>query len=217
MFRRYLVASAVMASVAFGAPARANQIATCGCYRDPTPAEIAAGVPADAQIRKYFITTDSDILAFENLSITKNPPTSVLYQHPFGDERNANPPNPALVALFPALSADSWFDTPGLTSRLGADLPGDGNTTFGDLENNGPQTKFQFAQLTYSPAAVNVSLSLRVAINSTTNPGTPYSQNFLLQDALTGPVLCIPEPTSWALAAAALIACAKSARRSLAA
>jgi hypothetical protein len=215
--RRLLTALIAMALVAGGNAAHANQIATCGCYRNVTPAEIAAGVPADAQIRKYFITTDSDILAFENLQITKFPVASVLYQHPFGDEQNANPPNPALVPFFPALSADSWFDTPGLTSRLGPDLPGNGQTTFGDLSNDGPQTKFQFAQLTYSPAATSVGLTFRASINSTTNPGVPYSQDFSIEDALTGPVLCIPEPASWALAIAAMFAFAKSARRSAAA
>jgi hypothetical protein len=122
--------------------------------RSPTLAEVNAivdPVPAGARIHRFQVTTDSDILAFENVQIVpcdpRLPPIP-LYNNRFGDAGNASKPNDALIAAFPSLGADTWFDSPGNTSRLGADLPGDGQTTFGDIDANGPQYNYVFAQIT---------------------------------------------------------------------
>jgi hypothetical protein len=210
MNRRVLLSAclAVAASYACLAPAHANSIAVSSSWRRTSAQEsgdAASPAPLGGWVIQLRMTTDSDILAIENVSITTAPPALPLYNNPFGDAANANRPQPALFPVFPALEADSYFDTPGNTSRLGADLPGDGVTTFGDLDNNGPQTDFVFAQLTYPATLLQGTATFRVSINSTTNPGTPYSQDFSVR--------LIPEPTSAALAALAAASATALRRR----
>lgn len=182
--------------------------------RHPTLAEVNATVdpvPAGARIYRFRVTTDSDILALENVAIvpcTPGYPPIPLYNNRFGDAGNANKPNDALIAAFPSLSADTWFDTPGNTSRLGADLPGDGMTTFGDLDANGPQNNFVFAQITtYGTGLLGggFHLKVRISINRTESPGTPFSQDFEIG-------FC-PEPTTLSVAALAALPLARAGRR----
>lgn len=205
-----LSACLVAASFSYLAPAHANSITVNSTVRRVSAQEssdVASPAPVNGWIIQLLITTDSDILAFENVSVVTNPPGLPLYQNPFGDAANANRPQPALIPTFPALAADSYFDTPGNGSRLGADLPGDGATTFGDLENNGPQTDFVFAQLTLpsTPSLFGTRVSFRASINSTTNPGVPYSKDFSM--------VFVPEPTTSALGILGLLSLTAVRRR----
>jgi hypothetical protein len=196
MIKKFVGAVALAGATMMTIQASANTISISQTRRETTSAESSAAAnpaPQDAWVNQYWITTDSDILAFENVKIDGLPAGSI-FNNPFGDAGNANKPNDALVPVFPSLSADSYFDTPGNTSRLGADLPGDGATTFGDLDNNGPQTNFQFAQLTV-PKGLLGTLTFRVSINSTTNPGVPFSQDFSVR---------VPEPASVGLSLLAM-------------
>lgn len=208
---RSILLPACLAVAAFHAclaPAYANSITVSSSWRRTSAQEsgdAASPAPLNGWVSQLRITTDSDILAIENVSISTAPAVLPLYNNPFGDAANAGPPQPVLIPVFPALGADSYFDTPGNTSRLGADLPGDGVTTFGDLDNNGPQTDFVFAQLTYPAMLLQGTATFRVSINSTTNPGTPYSQDFSVR--------LIPEPTSGVLAALAAASLAAVRRR----
>ena len=65
--------------------------------------------------------------------------------------------------FFPGLSADTYVTTPGETAVLGGGLPADGDDTFGDVSDDGPQTDFQFAQMTF-PSGGGVSFSGEIAI-----------------------------------------------------
>src|SRR5688572_11064178 len=94
-------------SLVFGPTADADSISFGRVtVRYPTPAEIAGGVPADAKIRNFFVTTDGDILSIGNVRVDTN---GSIYQHPGGSD--AAPPHPLLVEVLPALG-DSWIDTP---------------------------------------------------------------------------------------------------------
>jgi hypothetical protein len=167
-----------MAALAFAQSANAASV-TFGDvrYRYPTHAEIAGGVPVDAKIRNFFLTTDADIISIGFLRIDTN---GTIYQHPGGS--NAEPPNPLLIPFLPALAADSWITTPGLTSILGVDMPGDGtaNSAWGDLQNTGPVANFRFARLTISPASANYSFDFEVTIATPAGPAsfTPFLEDF---------------------------------------
>jgi hypothetical protein len=101
-------------------------------------------------INMYTVTTDADILSVNQ--VVANLTGGSLFQvaPPFGSDNE--PPDPAFLALNPALEADSWISTPGATSKLGGGtgFPGDGTGTWGDLTNDGAQTNFKFATLSLS-------------------------------------------------------------------
>jgi hypothetical protein len=211
MTRKTIEATLVMlALVVLCSPVAGNVITAHAVDggRPLTPAEVAGGAPAGGRAYTFAITTDSDLLAFENVRITTFPPGNPLYNHPLGDVQNANKPTPGLEAAVPAITADSWFDTPGTTFRLGADLPDDGGTAFADLQVNGPQTEFVFAQLTFGPDLCGFQLEFRATILSTTEPGFPFSEDFVFTIPLT-PDPCVPEPAAHgllAIAAATMLA-----------
>jgi hypothetical protein len=170
------------------------------CFR-VSAAAVADGAPAGAIIYKFYVTTDGDILSVNNLMVIEPRRGVMLYNHPLGDQQNANAPNPAIFPFIPSLTADSWIDTPGLGSRLGPDFPGNGVMTVGDTTNDGPQTNFQFAQLTFFPVPKGAGLSQfplngRISIAGQT-PGTifdlPFSGNLLEFYESQ----CLPEPAGW--------------------
>lgn len=105
--------------------------------------EVAGGAPAGGIVHDFFLSSTTDVLSVMNVRVD-----APLYQHELGDPNNAGSPPPGLASGFPALGADSFVDTPGDTIRLGADLPGDGITTFGDLDASGAQENFHFARMT---------------------------------------------------------------------
>ena len=69
-----------------------------------------------------------------------------MYNNPTGTD--TEPPLNALVAVFPALGADSWITTPGTTALAGAGGTKADNNSWFDTTNDGPQTNFLFARIT---------------------------------------------------------------------
>jgi hypothetical protein len=162
----------------------------------PPPSESTAinPPPYPGDVYQWSVTADGDILSVNNILINLLG-SATLYNHSFGDPGNANKPTPGLEAAFPSIAVDSWIDTPGLGTRLGPDLPGDGTTTIGDTEDNGPQTDFIFAQLTV-PEGTIFSFAGRVSI-AADGGGSVFDQPFFWTNA--------PEPPSGALAGAAVL------------
>jgi hypothetical protein len=133
--------------------------------RPPSAAEIA-GAPelVGMTVWDLFLTSSGDVLSINEVTITLNGTTngSLLYQNATGSD--VEPPNPLFVQVFPALGADSWITTPGGTSSAGGGFSSPAATWF-DSDNNGPQSQFQFARLTFSGTAVG-SIVGNVAIPS---------------------------------------------------
>lgn len=142
-------------------------------YRFPTAADIAAGVPADLVAFDFFATTDADIVSVNNVLVRFYPDVE-LFQVPIPFGSNTMPAPPEFLAINPALAFDSWITTPGITTLLGADLPGNGNSVWGDLSNDGPQTDFRFASLAF-PASAFGTFEGRITLN---NNGAPQSFPF---------------------------------------
>lgn len=161
--------------------------------RAPTPAEIAGseiggGVPADSSIYGFYLNSDSDILYIGRVKVTTS---GDYYQHELGTD--GDPPFHAYVTMFPAVIADSWITTPGATTVLGVSFPGDGtiNSAWGDTSDNGPQTNFKFANLTFSPAGSTWRFSGTVVVMGTNGP-----ESFAFE---------IPEPAGAALGVVAAV------------
>jgi hypothetical protein len=137
------------ATVAFSAvsgPGPAKPNVTFG--RLPTAAQISRGVPADARIHEFLVTTDADIQEIDQVQIMLVPP-AILYQIP--DALGGNdiePPRPQLEALLPELGSDSWITTPGLTHTGDNGGPFPVNWQWFDVTNDGPVTDFMFARIT---------------------------------------------------------------------
>jgi hypothetical protein len=134
-------------------------------FSNPSAAAVAAGAPVDGVI-KFFLTSNADIVSINNVVITTDGGTIFQVPPPFGS--NVEPPGPLSVSANPELEADSWITTPGATSLLGPDMPGDGTSTWSDLTDDGPQTNFHFAQITV-PGHGGVSFRGRVALNDSGN------------------------------------------------
>jgi hypothetical protein len=175
--------------------------------RNASAAETGAAaqpVPAGSKVYQWQVTTDGDILSISDISISFTNGSFALYQNTFGDPGNANKPSAGLDAAFPSITADTWIDTPGVGTRLGPDLPGDGTTTVGDTTNEGAQNNFIFAQLTLPGNAIG-SFKGKVGIAGAGGT-TVFTQVFDLP-------IGIPEPASAALAGFSLIGVAALRRR----
>lgn len=192
MKKTLLVAVVALFGVALEASAAVITYSTSS--RPTTAAEIGGGAP-EGTVHSYFVTTDADILSVGSFKMDVSNP---VYQNSFGT--NNDKPNAALIPVFPALAADTYVDTPGNTSILGTDLPGDGgpNTGFGDLSDNGAQTNFQFAQMT-----VPTGTTGRFFGNVTIAGNFTQPFDFPL----------IPEPTSIVMAGFGLVGMIAAARR----
>lgn len=154
-----------------------------------SPDAAADGAPENGHVADFFVTTDADILSIGEVQIdvqggeAYNVECTGLSCSLF-----ARPP------LFPFIfnpreTADTWVTTPGSTALLGADFPGDGDTTtLGDLSNDGPQNHFQFARITVPDRAIG-TFSGRITVAGATAPESfPFSF-----------ALGIPEPSSFIL------------------
>ena len=167
--------------------------------RSVTPEESgdANGPPAEAKVYEFIVTSDADILRVGDVFIDTG--GAGLYNNATGS--NTAPPNPAFVAVFPSLGADSWITTPGAgTSTAGGDL-GDDNASWFDTTNDGPVTDFTFARLT-TTGALN---SFRGVI-SVAGSGGPEVFPFNI-------TFGIPEPTSLALFGVGVVGLALAGRR----
>jgi hypothetical protein len=171
----------------------------------PTQAMVdasAGGLTLESQIAKFFVQTDADILSVNQVLVTFTGGAS-LYQvaAPFGS--NTEAPDPAFLAFNASLAADSWISTPGATSRLGGDLPGDGTGSWGDLTNDCAQNSFHFATLTIPSFASGARATFTGRISLAGDAG-PEPKPFVLH---------IPEPTSLGLIATSLLGLAGFRRR----
>jgi hypothetical protein len=143
-----------------------------------------------------YVTSDADILSIGFVKIESTQP---LYHHPAGS--NNSPPPEILVTAIPALGNDSWITTPGAnTSILGVDMPGDGtaNSAWGDLTDDGPQTDFKFAQLTF-PKGTVWRFTGNVTVAGSAGPES-FNFNF------------IPEPSTLGLTSFGLLVIARRRR-----
>ena len=131
---------------------------------------------------------------------------NVPCETPFCSKFSSPPQDPCFTCLFPPTPAelvDTFVTTPGSTSFLGADFPGDGTTTtMGDLSNDGPQNHFQFARVTVSNGATGL-FSGKITVAGSTGPEDfPFSF-----------VLGVPEPTSRCFVVPGLLACSLHKRK----
>jgi hypothetical protein len=157
------------------------------------------GLTLNSQIAKFFVTTDADILSVNQVLVTVT--GGSLYQVPAPFGSNTEPPHPAFLAFNASLAADSWISTPGATSRLGGDLPGDGTGSWGDLTNDGPQNSFHFATLTIPSFAsgARATFTGRITLAGANGPEA-Y------------PIAIVPEPCSGGLLSLGLISLASFRR-----
>ena len=184
MRRFNIQAVCFLATMAIGLlPCSLQAQVTFECEIYPVPqAAIDAGAP-EGRIFDYFVTTDADILSIGQVEVVLGG-TGELFQvaPPFGS--NTTPPPQAFIDLNPALLADSWVTTPGATSLLGTDLPGDSSTTtFGDLSNDGPQTDFHYMRLTFPTGTFGFASGVVTIAGSTGPESYPIP-------------ICFPEPSS---------------------
>jgi hypothetical protein len=169
----------------------------------------SGGLTLQSQILMYFVTTDADILSVNQVLVTLT--GGSLYQVPAPFGSNTEPPDPLFVGINPALAADSWISTPGATSRLGGDLPGDGTGSWGDLTNDGPQNSFHFATLTIPSFASGARATFTGRISLAGSNG-PEPKAFTL-GAPQPPFPTLPEPGSASLLAAGLLGLSALRRR----
>jgi hypothetical protein len=165
------------------------------------------GLTLQSRIYMIFVTTDADILSVNQVHVSVTGGGLFQVPAPFGS--NIERPAPEFIAINPALAADSWVTTPGATSRLGADLPGDGTGSWGDLSNDGPQTNFQVAQFTLPAFPATGTFSLRVSVAGATGPEAFWLSPRPLADPPLFPPLpfpTLPEPGSASLLALGLLA-----------
>jgi hypothetical protein len=159
-----------------------------------TAAEAGGGAPAGGTVFEFFVTTDLDILSVDQVNVT---PGDLLFQETVVGS-NVNPPNPALVPVFPALAADSYITTPGTTNTTGGANPFlVPDSSWFDTDSNGAQNNFKFAQLTFPAAnAGSWSFTGRVNLAGTTVENFPFS----FSSGAT-----IPEPSTMVMGGLSLI------------
>ncbi len=199
-----LLAAIALSWLANPPSAHAGSIQVTRSKRVLLPPVAAVALPI-SEIHSLFATTDGDILSVNNVQITLDSGVQ-LYNvaPPFGS--NVEPPDPLFIQINRTLEADSWITTPGATSLLGPDFPGDGTSTWGDLTDDGPQTNFHFANLTLPPGTLG-RFNFRISIADPSAADGVFSRSFQIT---------VPEPAAGALAVVGLIAVGVGRRRSAA-
>jgi hypothetical protein len=193
-----------VAALVVASSVNAATVSTSVQRSTPGPEAVAAGAPAGGQVHKFFLTSDADILAIDQVGVVlEGGATLFQVPAPFGADNSA--PAPAFIAINRSLEADTWIDTPGAggATQLGPPLPGDGALTlFGDTTNDGAQTNFNFGVLTI-PAGARGNFNYRIQVAGATGP-----ELFSFSTALG-----IPEPASLAMAGFGLIGLIAASRR----
>jgi len=155
---------------------------------------------SDAASFKFSVDTESDVLLFD---LAVNVTQGVLYDVPItGLGSNVRAPNPFLFAAFPRLRADTYFTTPDAgTAQAGVGvLDGAGQLfTIFDTVDNGPQSDFQFGQVTLVPNEVGIAVATVTGTLQTSASPTPIFDEFEATLMITP----VPEPGSLALLSAA--------------
>lgn len=184
-------AYAATATIDYGAPGITGRAVT------PEESGDANGPDPAAKVYEFVVTSDADILRVGEVFIETG--GAGLYNNPTGS--NSAPPNPAFVAVFPSLGADSWITTPGnATSTAGGDL-GDDNVSWFDTSSDGPVSDFVFARLT-TTADVGTFRGV-VSVAGSAGPEVfPFNLSF-----------GIPEPTSMVLLGIGAMGLAFAGRR----
>jgi hypothetical protein len=199
------LSSAIAATVTFKAVSGlgpGNPNVTVG--RAPSSALIAAGVPADARIHEFLVTTDADILQIQGVHVERSALTPLYNLFDARGGSDTEPPSPLFYTLVPELAADSWVTTPGPTSQsgLGTGRPLEQpNEQWFDTTNEGPVVDFMFARITVFGEGQLVFRG-HVQVIGRNGP-----ENFPFR------FYTIPEPASQTIAAASLLGLAARRRR----
>lgn len=176
--------------------------------------ELAGGAP-DGYVHEFFVTSATDVIGIRDVEVD-----APLYHHRFGADHRV--PNAKMLKLFPAVSADSFLDTPDQTSILGSygDAWTNPEAVWFDRRDSGAQDEFLFGRLTVGETgsfsgvisvagpggAVDLPFSFVL-------PGTADDLALLAEEPsfsialpLSAPMHAaasqLPEPTAWMLLAA---------------
>lgn len=173
------VLSVLMASAAFGQTSQSVIATSNNGSFSVTGAASTTGLLTDAANFGLWVDTQSDILLFDvRMNVSKgtwfNETATGL-----GDDKN--PPNPALLVAFPALADDSWITTPNAGSSFAGAVTfsdsGDTATVF-DTVDDGPQTGFQFGQVTLLADANGEAMATVTGQMQTAASPTPIFDDF---------------------------------------
>ena len=169
-------------------------------FSEPPRDVVAAGAPANARILDGYVTTDADIISVSRVLIDSSEPLFNV-NPPFGSDTRAPDPFHVSRELLALLFVDSWITTPGETWLLGPGLnETDGTSTWGDLSNDGAQSQFNFARLTFPPGAKG-RFSGEISVAGTNGPESfPFS-------------IVVPEPSAMMLLSVGVLACATCQER----
>jgi len=177
--------------------------ATFRASGEPVDPVAFAADPAllDAATFKIFVDTESDILLVDAaLTIEEglfyNVPASRLGS-------DVGPLSPAVdpIGGFENLVADSWITTPSFgTAAAGSSTLASGLTvTHFDTVDSGPQTNFQFGQITLIPNAEGFASATVTGFLATSGDPLPFSDEYQFTLQITP----VPEPGSLTLLSAA--------------
>jgi MYXO-CTERM domain-containing protein len=152
----FALACVLVAQAANAASVTISSVSGFGPFPDPhypysigRPAT-AAGVPPNADIHEFLVTTDADILQIDQVALYLFPGTSLFQVPTASGGSDTERPSALFESLAPTLTADSWITTPGATSIAGNvnDPFGTPNNSWFDTTNDGPQSNFMFARVT---------------------------------------------------------------------